>query len=183
VIARSTEARPQGEQARPLDPHPTAAGEHVYREHIVRIHRLMYAKVGNRPDAEDLTSETFARALLHLRRDASPGEIHRYLTLTARSVLADHWRRRFGVQLTTLDEEVVSRDGAAVDETVAARRLRRVQRVLAGLPPGQRSVLELRFLSGCSIREVAARMGISVGNARVLQHRALREAALLAGRV
>ena len=153
--------------------------EVAYRENIVSIHRLMYSKVGNRPDAEDLTSQVFLGALPHLRPGASRGEVHRYLLATARTVLADHWRRRLGVQLTSLDDEVRP---AAGEETAAAeaqvtRTERRVQRVLAALPCNHRRILELRFLSGCSIREAAARMGISVGNAKVLQHRALRRAA------
>jgi RNA polymerase sigma-70 factor (ECF subfamily) len=37
--------------------------------------------------------------------------------------------------------------------------------------------LELRFLEACSIKEAAQNMRISVGNAKVLQHRALRMAA------
>jgi RNA polymerase sigma-70 factor (ECF subfamily) len=45
------------------------------------------------------------------------------------------------------------------------------------LPERHRRVLELRFLEARSIRETAREMGISVANAKVLQHRALRMAA------
>ena len=151
--------------------------EAVYRENVVSVYRLMYSKVGNQPDAEDLTSQVFLGALPHLRAGASGGEVHRYLLATARTVLADHWRRRLGVQVTTLDEEVVGRDDTADDEALASRQGRRVHQVLAGLPANYRSILELRFLSGCSVREAAERMGISLGNAKVLQYRALRLAA------
>jgi RNA polymerase sigma-70 factor (ECF subfamily) len=40
-------------------------------------------------------------------------------------------------------------------------------------------VLELRFLERLTVAETAQAMGISNGNARVLQYRALRRAALL----
>ena len=49
--------------------------------------------------------------------------------------------------------------------------------VLDGLPDNYRRVLELRFLHGRSIREAAGEMGVSLANAKVLQHRALRLAA------
>jgi RNA polymerase sigma-70 factor (ECF subfamily) len=52
-----------------------------------------------------------------------------------------------------------------------------VEYVLEGLPPHYRQVLELRFLRGYSIKETASAMGVSVGNAKVLQLRALRKAA------
>jgi RNA polymerase sigma factor (sigma-70 family) len=153
--------------------------EAVYRDNIASIYRLMYSKVGNQPDAEDLTSQVFLGALPHLRPGASGGEIHRYLLATARTALADHWRLRLGVPVTTLDEEVVHGTENAGDEAHDARRSSRVHQVLAGLPANYRSILELRFLSGCSVRDAATRMGISVGNAKVLQYRALRRAAEL----
>ena len=48
---------------------------------------------------------------------------------------------------------------------------------LATLPEQYRRILELRFLDGCSVREAAAQLGVSVANAKVLQYRALRKAA------
>ena len=56
----------------------------------------------------------------------------------------------------------------------------RAGRILAALPDHYRRVLELRFLEGCSIKEAASALAISVNNAKVLQHRALRMAARLA---
>jgi RNA polymerase sigma factor (sigma-70 family) len=172
--------------ARPLrlgvvDGMAPADWEALYRDNIVSIYRLMYSKVGNQPDAEDLTSQVFLGALPHLRPCASSGEVHRYLLATARTVLADHWRRHLGVQLTTLDEEVAAatEDRTDAGEETASQRVRRVRRVLGTLPANYRTILELRFLSGCSLREAAARMGISVGNAKVVQYRALRRAAEL----
>jgi DNA-directed RNA polymerase specialized sigma24 family protein len=51
------------------------------------------------------------------------------------------------------------------------------------LPESYRRILELRFLQGCSVQETATELGVSVGNARVLQHRALRRAAHIAEQV
>ncbi|WP_425551331.1 RNA polymerase sigma factor [Actinoallomurus vinaceus] len=51
--------------------------------------------------------------------------------------------------------------------------------ILSRLPPRYRTVLELRFLQGCTLRQAAAALGTSIGNAKVLQHRALRLAAKL----
>ena len=57
--------------------------ESIYRDNVDRIYRLMFARVGNRPDAEDLTAEVFKAALPPLRLSASPPEIRGYLTTTA----------------------------------------------------------------------------------------------------
>jgi RNA polymerase sigma-70 factor (ECF subfamily) len=55
----------------------------------------------------------------------------------------------------------------------------RVQALLRRLPDHYRRVLELRFLERLSVAETASAMGITSGNARVLQYRALRRAALI----
>lgn len=53
----------------------------------------------------------------------------------------------------------------------------RATKILAALPERYRRILELRFLEACSIKEAAQAMDVSVSNAKVLQHRALRMAA------
>src|SRR3954471_16435813 len=82
--------------------------EAVYRDNAERLYRLMYSRVGNRPDAEDLTAEVFLAAMPRLRPDASVGEVRAYLLATARTALADHWRRTLGRQLTTIDPDALA---------------------------------------------------------------------------
>ena len=152
--------------------------ERVYRDNVVSIYRLMYSKVGNKADAEDLTSQVFVGALPHLRARASSGEIHGYLVATARTVLAEHWRRRLGHPLTVLNEDTHQLADVTADPR-ATDPLPRIRRILASLPANYRRILELRFLEQRSVRDVADTMGLSQGNVRVLQHRALRRAAEL----
>lgn len=152
--------------------------ESVYRDNIDRLYRLMYARVGNRPDAEDLTSEVFRTALGPLRLASSKGEVRSYLLTTARTVLASHWRRALGTPVTSIDPEadaVYLAEPSAPDQPSEAPN--RVERILATLPDRYRRILELRFLEACSIKEAAQAMDVSVSNAKVLQHRALRMAA------
>lgn len=159
-------------------PAPVAADwEAVYREHVVAVFRYVFARTGNRPDAEDVTTQVFMRALPRLRLAASTGEIRAYLLTTARSVLADHWTHHYGATLEPLEDETLGSDvpaGPAPDAGVD-----RAREVLGRLPERYRRVLELRFLSGMSLRETASELGVSVGNAKVLQLRALRKAAQL----
>src|SRR5258707_14842359 len=71
----------------------------IYLDNVERVYRIMYAHVGNRADAEDLTSEVFQAALKPLRVSASIGEVRAYLLATARTVLAGHWRRHYGLEV------------------------------------------------------------------------------------
>ncbi len=153
--------------------------EAVYRDNVDRLYRLMFAKVGNRPDAEDLTAEVFLIALRPLRLSASVGEVRSYLLATARTVLATHWRRTLGREVTTLDDDLAAEE-FELDPGPLARSVERAGKILAALPERYRRVLQLRFLRGYSLKEAAAELGVTVGNAKVLQHRALRQAAAVA---
>ncbi|HEX6393816.1 MAG TPA: RNA polymerase sigma factor [Acidimicrobiales bacterium] len=147
----------------------------AYLDNVGLLYRLMYSKVGNRADAEDLTAEVFRAALGPLRLSASKGEVRSYLLATARTVLASHWRRRYGLEITQIDPYAnLAYEVSPAPDTDAGPR---VATILAGLPEHYRRVLELRFLQGCSIKEAASALGISVNNTKVLQHRALRMAA------
>lgn len=150
--------------------------EAVYRDNVDRVYRLMFAKVGNRPDGEDLTAAVFVAALRSLRVSASPVEVRTYLLITARTVLARYWRRTLGREITKITDEdtleAVSADPARPADTAGQAAM-----ILAQLPESYRRILRLRFLESYSMREAATAMGISVAYAMVLQHRALRRAA------
>lgn len=151
--------------------------EAVYRDNVDRVYRLMYAKVGNRPDAEDLTAEVFLAALRPLRVSASVAEVRAYLSATARTVLAGHWRRTLGREITRLDADEL--EAAPTGAAVTPEAEGRAAAILAELPERYRRILQLRFLESCSLREAAAALGVTVTHAKVLQHRALRRAGQL----
>jgi len=147
--------------------------EAVYQDNASWVYRTLFARVGNRADAEDLTTEVFLAALRPLRLTASVGEVRAYLRATARTVLAAHWRETMGREITSIDDI----EQPPESEEAISTAPQRVARVLGSLPDRYRQILEMRFLQGNSIKESAAELGISVANAKVLQHRALRLAA------
>ena len=148
--------------------------EAVYRDNVTWLYRLMYSKVGNQPDAEDLTAEVFMTALRPLRVSASVPEVRKYLRMTARTVLASYWGNRMGREVTSIEGDLPD---ACEPELAEGDAPDRVRRVLERLPHNYRQILELRFLQAFSVREAASQMGVSIANAKVLQYRALRMAA------
>ena len=146
--------------------------EQAYRVHVVTVYRFVYSRCGNRPDAEDLTTQTFLRALPRLDAAATEPQQRAYLLTAARTVLADHWAAHYAARWDELDDRIAGEAG----EPEADRTLD-IEAVLAPLPAHYRTVLELRFLRGYSVRETASAMGITVANAKVMQLRALRAAA------
>ena len=149
--------------------------ETIYRENVVAVYRFVHARIGNRPDAEDITAQTFLRAMPRLRAGASDAEVRGYLFATARTALADHWSNNYGITRDT-DIELLSVSPPEISEGDGVRR---AAALLERLPENYRRVLELRFLRGYSVRETAREMGVTESNAKVLQFRALRRAAAI----
>src|SRR6202163_583871 len=138
------------------------------------VYAFIYARVGNRADAEDLTQQVALKAIPRLREGAPASAIRGYLFATARSVLGGFWSTRLGLSEAELHEDLV----LVVPPTPPSEeRADTVQRILAELSDNYRRVLELRFLHGYSLKEVAAEMHSTVGAIKVMQLRALRAAA------
>ena len=147
----------------------------VYRDNIDRMYRLVFGKVGNRADAEDLTQQVALKAIPRLRPGSPPTAVRGYLFATARSVLGAFWSTRLGLSEAELRDDLALASpqvSPAPDQGVET-----VQQILAQLSDNYRRVLELRFLHGYSLKEVAAEMNSTVGAIKVMQLRALRAAA------
>jgi RNA polymerase sigma-70 factor, ECF subfamily len=160
----------------PLDA-PTL--ETLYERHVRSIYRFVYSKVGNREEAEDLTSQVFLKAARGIDSSRDALSAQGWLFRVARTTIADHWRSVYQFRANSLDDlldaglEVPADEQAPRDTSVADRR---VERVLARLPARYRDVLTHRFLLNYSIKETAAALGISEANVKVIQFRALKKA-------
>jgi RNA polymerase sigma-70 factor (ECF subfamily) len=149
----------------------------AFQENAVHIYRFIYAKVSNREDAEDLTSQVFLKAIRWLADGRDMISIRSWLYRTARSVLVDYWREQGRLELVPLTEGGQS---AAHDKghwRAPWRNRARALRILDALPERERAVLRLRFLQGYTTREIAQALGLTPSNVRVLQLRARRRAA------
>src|SRR6202022_2627015 len=83
--------------------------ETIYQENVVRVYRLIFSRVGNRPDAEDLTSEVFVKSLPQLSLPSPVAQVRAYISAAVRSVLADHWRRHYGSPLADVEVDNIIR--------------------------------------------------------------------------
>lgn len=169
--------------ARPAD--KRGRFEEIYDEQVVPIYRFIHARVGNRPDAEDLTAQVFTRAIEQLDTTRDRGQIISWLYRVSQNAIADYWRAFYRLPVIGTEqvapgwepmEPSANRARSSSDEGASAARVREL---LDRLPDRYARVLELRFLQRMSVAETAERMGISHGNAKILQYRALRKAALL----
>jgi RNA polymerase sigma factor (sigma-70 family) len=100
--------------------------------------------------------------------------VRAYLWATSRSVLARYWQQRACRRVGALPEDLAEISSCPDARPAAAQQ---VGQILATLPARYRRILELRFLDDRTVAEAARILDISVPNAKVLQHRALRRAA------
>src|SRR5258708_19305046 len=155
-----------------------------YQENLGLIYRFVYSKVGNRQEAEDLTSQIFLKVVrsLDLKRDLR--SMANWLVRVARTTIADYWGIHYRGTTSSLDDLLEAGWEGSVDEGAAlvnnsATEL--VQDILQALPERDREILTSRFLLNLSVRETAVRMGLTEVNTKVLQYRALKRAARLEG--
>lgn len=171
----------------PEEPIPSEEGEvlelpaasraiDIALDQMDHVYAFIYVRVGNRADAEDLTQQVALKAIPRLRQGASPSAVRGYLFATARSVLGGFWSTRLGLSEGELREDLAMSLPAVAPSEEGAEA---VQRLLSQLSDNYRRVLELRFLHGYSLKEVATEMNSTVGAVKVMQLRALRAAAKL----
>ncbi len=152
----------------------------LYRRHVQAIYRFVLGQVRDEDLAEDLTSDTFARMLRGLEGFRGQASFKNWLYQIARNAVRNHRRSaayRLNLPLIpTLAAAEPEEPPPAAQEAQA-----QVADLLAPLPPRYRQVLELRFLSGCSLQETAERLAITVANAKVIQLRALQKLGRMVG--
>lgn len=138
------------------------------------LYSYVFFKVKNREEAEDVTQETFVRALSSaFRRDFGSERYLAYLKKIALNILRDRWRsnKRRGVEVG-LDS--ICPETFAVPDTVEdGIRREQIERALNLLSRDQRAVIILRVIRGYPVSDTAKLLGKKEGTIRVIQHRAL----------
>ncbi len=146
-----------------------------YERYVDKIHRFLLFRVGgNRPVAEDLTSEVFLKALEAYDRYDPSVSASAWIYTIARNHLINHYRAQ---GKTVNDVNVADLPLAADDflEGVLAEEDRAlVRRALAGMEPDKRRLIELKYLEGYRHDEIAAIIGKTVTATKVATHRAMK---------
>lgn len=163
----------------------------IYRRYVDEIFGYAFNQLGQRQEAEDITSEVFLRLVRSLQGFRGEASLRTWLFSICRNVIRDHWRQH-AARPAELPLEDLAQGAAATASGCDADtdsdpdappppvcgELGRW--VLTQLNERERTVLKLRFLESQSVAQVAASLGLSPGNVKVIQHRALRRATALA---
>lgn len=159
-----------------------AFGELYERYHDI-VFRYVLFRMGDRAFAEDVTQETFVRALRRISSVSYQGrDIGAWFVTIARNLIFDYVKSsRYRLEQTTSEiadhsppstggPEQQVLDMATNDELLAS---------IAKLNADQRECIQYRFLRGLSVAETAELMDRNEGAVKALQHRAVRRLAQL----
>ena len=167
----------------------------LYERYVDTVYRYVYVRVGSHQLAEDITGETFLRALRRLDTFSWQGrDIVAWFVTIARNLITDHRKSsRFRLEVTT--DELVGLDdgrrssptgGTAPPSPEAAALLKardtRLVEAIRTLKPEQQECIALRFFQELSLAETALAMSRSEGAIKQLQLRAVRALAAAIGR-
>lgn len=147
----------------------------IYDEHLDRVYGFIAYRVSSREDAEDLTQQTFERALAHWSQfDRRRGSVQTWLLSIARNLVIDHYRavgHRGAMDIDDLPE------GALPDERAAHPQLgisAELAAALAMLNDRERELIALRFGADCSGPEIATLTSMTLANVQQILSRSLR---------
>ena len=154
---------------------PGAALEELYLIHFDRIYGYLHVSVGNRHDAEDLTTQTFLKMLESIgkfRWQSAP--FSAWLFRIAHNLAMDHfrankrWQPEEEVPEPPPDEATSAEAGAL--ESIGRKSM---LELIEDLSPEQQQVLTLKFVFNFANAEAATILGKTEGAIKSLQHRAL----------
>ncbi len=154
----------------------------LYDHYQGSVYRFLFHRTRSATLAEDLTSETFFRALRSMQGFRWQGkDFGAWLMTIARNLATDHFKAgRTRLEMTT--EDMGQHDDATEGPeamVLAGLTNEILLKALTELPDEQRDCLVMRFLQGMSIAETAAVLGRSDGAVKQLQLRGVRNLAKL----
>ena len=155
----------------------SAAVGALYDRHHTPIFRFVWSRVSDQQTAEDLTGDVFTKMVTSLPGyKISDVPFRAWLYRIARNLVTDEYRKQTGKTAVSLQDVETMIGLGANPDTVAEQNitLDRVQSALATIDPTQKEVVELRFLAGLSLQEVAETLDYSIAAVKSHQHRGLK---------
>lgn len=151
----------------------------LYAQHHDMVLGYIRPRVLNRPTAEDLTADTFVRALRKIETFTWQGkDFSAWLVTIARNLVADHYksgRSRFEVaveDMLDVDRKAPGAEELALRQLTTEEHRAAIEAALTRLTPGQQAAVRLRFLEDHSVQATAEFMELSEGAVKTVTCRA-----------
>jgi RNA polymerase sigma factor (sigma-70 family) len=148
----------------------------LYEEHMAYVFRYINYRLGNRNEAEDLTSVVFEKALAAFHRyDSNKAAPQTWLLTIARNTVTDYLRKSSKRKTMPLDNAlgVESLDPPPPEETERREEYEQLQVCLAMLPQREQEIISLKFGGELNNRQISSVVGLSENNVGTILFRAI----------
>lgn len=159
--------------------HDPDAFSRLYQRYVERIYRYLFSHVGDKAEAEDLTSRVFNAAWESLGNYRERGEFAAWLFSIARNKVRDYHRRRHihlsWEQLSETSQHQQDENCNPQSRVEKKEDLERLAEYLSQLDPDQMELIRLRFAADLSYRDIASLLGRSEAAVKMATIRLLRQ--------
>ena len=151
--------------------------EEFFQEVYPRARHVAYRILGNKQEAEDVTSVAFERAWCSIGNYAPTGSFKAWLFTIVNRSLADYYRGRKPppVEVDSLADTLADGGVGPEDTVIASEQVRHVMSVMSALSPEQQEIIALRFLGELRYKEIAAILGKREAAVKMAAYRGLDE--------
>lgn len=147
----------------------------LYDWYIKKIYDFIYFKTFHRETAEDLTSQTFFKALEKINSfDQAKGTFSAWLYRIARNTVIDHYRTQ-KKEANIEDYWDISSDTDVAYEAEVNDQLEQIKKYLHLFKPQQREIILLRLWENLTFAEIADITGLSLANCKMTFSRTVRK--------
>lgn len=164
------------ELARRMNGGDDQAFEQLYERYFDKVYAFVLRRVGDRPVAEDVTSDVFMKAFAHRRAFVWKTSFSAWIYRIATNRITDHYRSKKPTE--ELDEEHHDRpDGQESAPQEMDRQLlgKKLEQVLETLNERERIAVTMKYYGEYDNQEIAEALGCTANNAGVILHRALKK--------
>ncbi|HAF62601.1 MAG TPA: hypothetical protein DCK95_09795 [Anaerolineaceae bacterium] len=132
---------------------PKAFGE-LYKRYVEQVFKYLYSRIGNVPDAEDITAQTFLAAFESFDRFREEKHFAAWLFSITRNKAMDYFRtRNIATSLDNVPDAPVEND--PLSAVVQSEQVSALSDLIQSLTEEERELLRLRFLAEMSFPEIA----------------------------
>lgn len=145
--------------------------EQIYLDYKDKVTRFVGAKVGDYSQVEDIVSNIFVKIYSHLDSfDDSKASLSTWIYTIANNTVLDYYRGRRVFE--EVPEEIA--DDSEIDaDLLQEESLRMLADALESLTERERDLIVLHYYKGMLLKDVAAKMGMSYANAKIIHKKAL----------
>ncbi len=144
--------------------------EEAYRQYFDNVYRFLLSLSGNHHIADELTQETFLRALLRIGTYKEDGHFQTWLFTIAKNLWLSECRRH--KHETESEDDLPDPSPTPEERTIESERRRALIRAVLELPEDHRDVILLHIYGGLPLREIARQKGRSESWGKVTYYRA-----------